>query len=189
MNFSTQSTTLLDDADSTPAYHTPCASAQRSCAASPWKFMGTIALCIGLSSCFASYSDGGYGHNTSYRPGYRVNALPGGYRSEIISGNTYYYHDGHYYRPSSGGYIIVDAPRTSRYYDDYGRRHQSRQTYRRSDRHSSSNQDQTYEREVTLTRLPRGYREVTHRGTRYYQVDDRFYQRQNNTYVMVQRPY
>ncbi len=148
-----------------------------------------LALCMALSSCFASYDARGYGHTGTYSTGYRVNALPGGYRSEMISGRTYYYHDGYYYRPSSGGYIIVDAPRSSRYYADYGRRHQARQTDPRLDREAYNRHDQRYQRGDVLTRLPRGYREVNHRGARYYQVGERFYQRQNNTYVVVSRPY
>ncbi len=44
-------------------------------------------------------------------------------------------------------------------------------------------------RETSITRLPRGYREVSHRGNRYYQVDDVYYQRQGSVYVTVTRPY
>jgi hypothetical protein len=148
-----------------------------------------IALCLGLASCFASYDARGYDQTARYRPGYRVNALPGGYRSEVLSGSTYYYHEGYYYRPSSGGYIVVDAPRSSRYYADYGRRHQAHQPDPRLDRMAYNREDQRYERGDILTRLPRGYRQVKHRGKSYYQVGERFYQRQNKIYVVVSRPY
>ena len=147
-----------------------------------------LALCIGLGSCI--YPSDGYGgsYSTTYRPGYRVNSLPGGYRSENISGNTYYYHDGYYYRPSSGGYVVVDAPRNSRYYDDYNRRQRTYQTtteYRESpDRH-----DGRYERGEVITRLPDGYRVVNHRGDTYYQAGDRYYRRQGDVYVISTRPY
>jgi hypothetical protein len=150
-----------------------------------------VALCMGLASCVVPYDS--YGGNTAtvttYRPGYRINSLPGGYRSETISGSTYYYHDGHYYRQASGGYVVVDAPRNSRYHDDYGRRQQIYQPdrlYRESpDRH-----DGRYERGEVITRLPAGYRQVNHRGDTYYQVGDRYYRRQKDrSYVIVSNPF
>jgi acyl-coenzyme A synthetase/AMP-(fatty) acid ligase len=130
-----------------------------------------LGLCMGLSSCVVPYDT--YGQSdvtvTTYRPGYQVTALPRGYRSEVISGTTYYYYDGHYYRRGSGGYVVVEAPRTSRYYADYGRYQQGRHQ--------------------VITRLPGGYREVTYRGQRYYQVGDRYYRRQGDGYIIVSRPY
>jgi hypothetical protein len=94
------------------------------------------ALCIGLSSCMYPYEP--YGERsvtiTRYSPGYTVSSLPGGYRSENITGITYYYYDGHYYQRGSVGYVVVDAPRGSRYYDDYVRRqrnYDSRRNYPR----------------------------------------------------------
>ena len=141
---------------------------------------GCSALC--LPSCVAPYEP----HRSSsvtvthYRPGYQVATLPGGYRREVISGQTYYYHDGYYYRPSSGGYVIVDAPRSSRYYDDYGRRHQVIESDRRHEPY--------YHGEV-ITRLPDGYRVVKHRQNTFYQVGDRYYRRDNDRYVIVERPY
>jgi hypothetical protein len=150
-----------------------------------------VVLCMGLASCVVPYDS--YGGNTAtvttYRPGYRINSLPGGYRSETISGSTYYYHDGHYYRQASGGYVVVDAPRNSRYHDDYGRRqqiHQPDRLYRESpDRH-----DGRYERGEVITRLPAGYRQVNQRGNTYYQVGDRYYRRQKDrSYVIVSNPF
>ena len=149
-----------------------------------------VALCMGLASCVVPYDSHGGGSVsvTRYSPGYRVNSLPGGYRSENISGSTYYYHEGYYYRPGSGGYVVVDAPRTSRYYGDYSRRHQTNQPSREY-RESRNRHDQRYERGEVITRLPEGYRVVNHRGNEYYQVGDRYYRRENNAYVIVSRPY
>lgn len=149
-----------------------------------------VALCMGLTSCMVPYDSQGGGSVsvTRYSPGYRVHTLPGGYRSEYIMGNTYYYHDGYYYRPGSGGYIVVDAPRNSRYYGDYSRRHRTYQPNSEY-RESPNRHDQRYERGEVMTRLPDGYRVVNHRGKTYYHVDNRYYLRQNNSYVVTARPY
>lgn len=168
----------------------------------PWFVITGMALCMGLTSCVVPYDSNGGGSVTvsRYSPGYRINSLPGGYRSETISGSTYYYHDGYYYRSGSGGYVVVDAPRSSRYYDDYSRRQRTYQTNRNhqtsrdyqtnQDYRSSSNRDgQRYERTQIITRLPDGYREVNYRGQRYYQSGDRYYRRQGDSYIIVSRPY
>ena len=149
-----------------------------------------VALCMGLASCVVPYdSPGGTSVAvSSYRPGYTVTSLPGGYRSENISGSTYYYHNGSYYRPGSGGYVIVDAPRSSRYYDDYNRLQRNYQTGRNY-QDSSSRRDGRYDRSDVITRLPDGYRQVNHRGNTYYQAGDRYYRRQGETYVITTRPY
>lgn len=157
----------------------------------PMFVMSGMALCMGLTSCVVPYdSDGGGGSVTvrSYSPGYRINSLPGGYRSETISGSTYYYHDGYYYRQGSGGYVVVDAPRGSRYHDDHGRRHQTQQPNRQHQQ-SSNRRDPRDERTEVITRLPSGYREVNHRGQRYYQSGDRYYRRQGDSYIIVSSPY
>lgn len=60
---------------------------------------------------------------TAYQPGHRLNRLPNGYRSENLGGSTYYYHNGSYYQRNSGGYVVAEAPRQSRYYSDYSRNH------------------------------------------------------------------
>jgi len=148
------------------------------------------ALCMGLASCVVPYDGQSTGSVTvsSYSPGYRVNTLPGGYRSELISGSTYYYHDGYYYRQGSGGYVVVDAPRSSRYYGDYSSRHQSNQP-NRDYRGSSNRQGPQYGSDEVITRLPDGYRELNHRGDTYYQAGDRYYRRQGETYVITTRPY
>lgn len=64
-----------------------------------------------LSSCVVPY-DSGAGYcsavtTTTYQPGCRTSRLPGGYRSEVISGNSCCCHDGVYCRRDSDGYIIV----------------------------------------------------------------------------------
>jgi hypothetical protein len=99
-----------------------------------------------------------------YRQDREIRRLPSGYRTEVIDGNNYYNHNGTYYRRQSGGYVVVEAPR-SRYGNSQGYRGTS------------------------ITRLPRGYREVNHRGNRYYQVNDTYYQRRGSVYVTVTRPY
>lgn len=156
----------------------------------PMFFITGVALCMGLASCVVPYDSHGESSVTitRYSPGYRVNSLPGGYRSETILGNTYYYHDGYYYRTGSEGYVIVDAPRGSRYYDDYNRRQRNSQT-RREYQEASNRHNQRYERGEVVTRLPDGYRVVNHRGNTYYQTEDRYYRRQGDSYVIVSRPY
>jgi len=152
--------------------------------------MTGMALCLGLSSCVVPYdSPGGNSVSVStYRPGYTINSLPGGYRSESIMGSTYYYHNGSYYRQGSGGYMIVEAPRNSRYYDDYSRRHQI-YSQERNYHQSPNRYDSGYGRAEVITRLPQGYRVLNHRGNTYYQAGDRYYLRQNNGYVITTSPY
>ncbi len=149
-----------------------------------------VVLSMGLASCVVPYdSHGGSSVSvTRYSPGYRVTSLPGGYRSETISGSTYYYHDGYYYRQGSGGYVVVDAPRSSRYYDDYNNRQRTYQSGR-DYRTASGRNDQQYTRTRTITHLPSGYREVNHRGNTYYQAGDRYYRRQGEGYIIVSSPY
>ncbi len=48
---------------------------------------------------------------TTYQPGNEVRNLPKGYRTEVVSGTTYYCHDGTYYRPQHGKYVVVTDPR------------------------------------------------------------------------------
>ncbi|MES2981051.1 MAG: DUF6515 family protein [Verrucomicrobiota bacterium] len=171
--------------------------------------LSSVAVGLSLSSCVdPNYN--AYGHNShhsgyssGYSPGYRITSLPRGYRTENISGRTYYYHDGHYYQPNSGGYAVVTAPRSSRYYTEYSRyRQPSTTTYRTREGSYNGRTDQRYDRDSRyddrdsryggaqiVTRLPSGYREVNHRGVTYYQSGDRYYSRQGNGYVIVQRPY
>ncbi len=150
-----------------------------------------IATGLGLTSCVAPYdaygSGGGSTSVTTYSTGQRFNTLPGGYRTETVSGNTYYYHNGHYYNRRSGGYVIVDAPSSSRYYSEYSRYRGQDRNYNgrddRYDRNSRNNQTRV------ITRLPSGYRTVTHRGQSYYQHQNQYYRRQGSGYVTVTSPF
>ncbi len=120
---------------------------------------------------------------TSYQPGQQITALPTGYRSEVISGNDYYYHDGAYYRRESNGYVVVDAPRTSRYYSEYDQ-------FRTSNQPTSANyQIQQRGNTQVIRRLPSGYRSITHGGNQYYQSGENYYSRQGDGYIVVNRPY
>lgn len=123
-----------------------------------------LAVAALLSSCVDPYYAGRGGPPSSVVEHREIRRLPSGYRTEVIDGNNYYNHNGTYYRRQSGGYVVVEAPRSR-----YGR-------------------SQGY-RETSITRLPRGYREVNHRGNRYYQVNDTYYQRRGSVYVTVTRPY
>lgn len=144
-------------------------------------------LTIGmLSSCVAPYDTYGVASvtTTSYhQPGYRIDSLPRGYRTEMISGSNYYYHDGAYYRRESNGYVVVDAPRSSRYYSEYNR-HRGSGNHRTTVNHRG----QRHESGRTLNRLPSGHRTLNHGGTQYYAVGDTYYQRQGSDYVVVSRP-
>jgi len=115
---------------------------------------------------------------SSYQPGYRTTSLPTGYQSEVISGSTYYYTDGQYYRSNSGGYVVVEAPRTSRYYTDYNSRRST----------TTVQNSRTGEVRVIST-LPSGYREINHRGTPYYQSGNQYYRSQGDGYITVSSPY
>lgn len=126
-----------------------------------------------LTNCVDPYAGGGTSQTvTTYSVGTEVRSLPPGYRREVVEGRDYYYSNGSYYRPQSGRYVIVEAPRS--------RREAYRET--RYDRPSGR-------RDVIITELPRGYRTVERSGVRYYQANDTFYQRQGSGYVIVGRPY
>jgi hypothetical protein len=150
----------------------------------------SLAFC--MNSCMIPYENhtsnaGGY---SGYQNGYKINTLPYGYRREILSGNTYYYHDGYYYRRSSDGYMVTDAPQSSRYYGEYERLRQSRYARtspygERRDRYDR----QTYERRESVSQLPSGYRVVEYGGRKYYKHGDRYYVREDGRYYVVARPY
>jgi len=131
--------------------------------------LGTLAIVFGtaLPSCVDPYAYGtaqqrpspAYAPAPVYRTGYEVRTLPPGYRTEVISGNRYYTSNGVYYRPRSGRYVVVDAPR------------------------------RTVVKEVYVRELPRGYRVVERGGRQYYTVRDTYYERRGGGYVVVNRPY
>ena len=79
-----------------------------------------------MVSCVApsdAYYDA-YGTTTArYLPRHTVHGLPKGYHTEKIGDVTYYYDNGEYFRPHGARYVVVEAPRSSRYYDDYRRHH------------------------------------------------------------------
>lgn len=101
---------------------------------------------------------------TTYRNGYEVASLPSGYRTEVVGGSNYYIHNGTYYQPRSGRYVVVEAPRP---------------------RYSGPSS----QGEVVVTTLPSGYRTVNHRNGRYYQVRDTYYQQRGSGYVVVTNPF
>ena len=47
---------------------------------------------------------------TTYSPGYVVRTLPSGYQTRVVGGTTYYTYHGTYFRPHTGGYVVVEAP-------------------------------------------------------------------------------
>lgn len=134
---------------------------------------------LSLSSCVAPYDSGVSSSTqvTTYRPGYTVNTLPGGYRSERIGDSEYYYHNGAYYQRRSNNYVVVDAPRQSRYYGEYSQ-YGNRTVHNHRDGSSH-----------VITELPRGYTTVDYRGEPYYRYQDNYYRRQGSGYVTVARPY
>ena len=136
---------------------------------------GCVIIAAGtlLSSCVDPYAGGGQSRTvTTYSVGTEVPSLPPGHRREVIEGRDYYYSDGNYYRPQSGRYVIVEAPRSRQ------------ETYRR-DRYNGPSRS----REVIITELPRGYRTMERKGVRYYQANGNYYQRQGSGYIVVSQPY
>lgn len=140
------------------------------------------ALCLSLTSCVYPYDDGGPSQVTYYQPGYRTTSLPSGYLSENISGRDYYYHNGSYYQRNAGGYVVIDAPRQSRYYSDYSR---SRQTTRSDGRTTTVT---TYQPGYRLNTLPSGYRSENLGGSTYYYHNGAYYQRDANGYIVTDAP-
>lgn len=148
--------------------------------------LATAAAAIGLSiaSCTYPYEGSHYGGSASvthYQPGYRITSLPSGYRSETISGRNYYYHNGSYYQRNSGGYVVIDAPRQSRYYSDYSRSRQDDRSGRRSS-------VTIYQPGYTTRSLPSGYRTESISGRNYYYHNGSYYQRNAGGYVVTDAP-
>lgn len=133
-------------------------------------FLGGLGLAAAIlqASCVTPYGEayGPSGSVTTYQAGYETRSLPPGYRTEVIGDQSYYTHNGTYYRRGSGGYVVVEAPVTrSRGYDQGGRE------------------------QVIITELPRGYRTINHNGGRYYQNNDVYYQQRGQGYVVVGSPF
>lgn len=114
---------------------------------------------------------------TTYRTGSLVGSLPTGYRSESISGRDYYYNKGSYFQKRGSGYIVVDAPRSSRYYDEYTR--VGGRTYHNHSDGSSH----------VINELPKGYTTIKRGGQPYYRYQNQYYQRQGNRYITVAEPH
>jgi hypothetical protein len=145
------------------------------------------AAVLALTGCVDPYYAGGGGVavTSNYRPGYSVTSLPRGYRTEVISGTSYYQHGGVYYRPKGRGYVVVDAP------------HRGPGSYRpgpvgdrdRDGRPNWRDPRPNVPSGQVIRRLPGGYRVVDHRGSRYYRVGDTYYQSQGGGYIVVGRPF
>ena len=138
---------------------------------------GGAAALFSLSSCVAPYDTGVSTTVTTYRPGYTVNTLPSGYRTESISGSNYYYYNGAYYQRRNNSYVVVEAPRRSRYYNEYTQ-------YGNTTVHNHPDGSSH-----VIERLPSGYQTVDYRGTPYYRYQDRYYRRQGSGYVTVASPF
>ena len=140
--------------------------------------------CMTLASCVYPYENGQHGLSsviTTYQPGYRTTSLPSGYRTESISGRNYYYHNGSYYQRKSDGYIVIDAPRESRYYPEYNR---SRQVVRPEHQTTVT----TYQPGHRFNSLPSGYRSENLGGSTYYYHNGAYYQRNSEGYVVTEAP-
>lgn len=152
-----------------------------------------------LTSCVDPYYTGPSSTSvTVHRPGYVVQTLPHGYRTEVIGGTNYYYHDHVYYRPQGRGYVVVDAPRGGPRHDDWDHRNDHDRGRDRDrdgrgrdrDWDRDRGPDRGPGREVTVIReLPRGYKVVTHGGQRYYQSGSVYYRSQGSGYVIVRSPF
>jgi hypothetical protein len=138
--------------------------------------LSALGVSLVVSSCQHRHHHQGHSRTTAavvshqYRPGYQVRSLPPRYQTMDWGGNRYYYYNDVYYRPYRGGYVVVENPRsrvtTTRY---------------RTGGPSAN---------VTVVRtLPGGYRTVTHRGVRYYQHGNTYYQPTTGGYRMVASPY
>lgn len=138
-----------------------------------------LAGAFSLSSCVAPYDSGVTTSTevTTYRPGYTVNTLPSGYRSESIAGTNYYYHNGAYYQRRSNDYVVVNAPRQSRYYNEYSQ-------YGNTTVHNHADGSSHI-----ITQLPSGYTTVQYQGEPYYRYQDNYYRREGSGYVTVASPF
>lgn len=128
--------------------------------------LGCLGLAIAsmLPSCVeAGVRVHGPHASTTVSVGYETAALPVGYRTEVVGGTSYYVHNGVYYRSRGGRYVVVTAPHAAYVHGSH--------------------------RDVVVTRLPSGYRVVTHHGVRYYQSGGVYYQQRGSGYTVVARPF
>jgi len=147
----------------------------------PLLALAGVAMSLAVASC--AYPETGYGSAsiTTYQPGYRTTSLPHGYRTENLAGSTYYYSNGSYYQRNAGGYVVIDAPRQSRYYTEYSRSRNYSQPQRRTS-------VTTYQPGYRTTSLPRGYRSENLGGSTYYYHNGSYYQRNGREYVVTTAP-
>lgn len=160
----------------------------------------TCAIALGaatlLTSCVDPYYSGGTTTTTitHYRPGYVVDTLPRGHRTEIIGGVNYYRYNDVYYRPQGRRYVVVERPRG---YDrnDHRDRYDRKDPRDRYDHGRDSRDPRDFRpggprRPDTVMRtLPRGARVVNHRGVNYYESGGTYYRPGNGGYVVVARPF
>ena len=147
-----------------------------------------------LSGCVETYSPApGGAVVTTYQPGYVVQTLPQGYRTEVISGTRYYYHDNVYYRPQGSSYVVVRSPRPGGTGWDGNQRGYDRD-WDGVDRDGDGRDRDDYQHhrhsEVRVIHtLPSGYVVVNRSGQRYYRVGNVYYQSRSGGYVVVDSPF
>lgn len=130
---------------------------------------------------------------TTYRPGYVVNTLPGGYYTETYGGVSYYRHNDVYYRRQGSRYVVVERP----VHDRYDRRDDRRDDRyddrddRRDGRYNDRDHRGSHRESTTVIRtLPSGARVVTYSGNRYYESRGTYYRSApGGGYTIVTRPY
>lgn len=141
--------------------------------------VAALVAAASLSSCYVP-PGATVAVEPAYRPGYVVTSLPYGYRTELISGTRYYYHNDVYYRPSGRGYIVVESPH----------RHGPPRGDWDRDGRPDRRGPYPHDHDVTVVRrLPSGYRVVTHHGQRYYLAGDVYYQARGDGYIVVRSPF
>lgn len=110
-----------------------------------------------FTSCVETYSTS---PAVGYRTGYELRDLPRGAHAETVHGTRYFSHQGTYYRPSNGRYVVVESPR--------GR---------------------VRSNTVYVERLPPGYHMRRYSGRNYYVVGQTYYRQRGSGYVVVDRPF
>jgi len=101
----------------------------------------------------------------SYGKSHGLAKLPHGYKSFSHSGIIYYSNGSNFYRRSNGRYIRSSRPHG--YKGSFGR---------------------SYNSSRGLTKLPHGYRSISHRGKTYYSNGSNFYRKSNGYYIKSTTP-
>jgi hypothetical protein len=145
-----------------------------------------------LSSCVETYTPAPGAVVTTYQPGYVVRTLPAGYRTEVISGTRYYYHDNVYYRPQGSSYVVVKSPRPGGVGWD-GKQRGYDSDWDGVDRDGDGRDRDDFQHNRSRVRvihtLPSGYVVVNRGGRRYYRAGDVYYQASSGGYVVVENPF